>query len=296
MKKLDNWAEQFIQQKRNRNLSAESITTYRCHLKLFLTWYSTRYSLLFPSFITSLKLQEYTSYLLDSGLTAKSINNRLKVINQFIDFMRKNGVRAKSDVRAEMLRCAEPHNKTFLLSEIQTIIENLDMSNSDSVLTVFLLSTGVRSKTVRAIRVQDIDFVGKILELRHLKNRKYLSIPLADPLLDILKKYISINSLHQTDSLFFNRFGSALTRSTIYERVKRYLSSIGIERTGIHIFRYSYAKISVLNGIDAVTLQRLMTHQDVEESSHYVELYSPELRLKQNKYNVLVNTSFMSLS
>lgn len=128
-----------------------------------------------------------------------------------------------------------------------------------------------------------------------MKNRKYLSIPLADSLLLILKQYIAHHALQPTDNMFFNKFGHALTRSTIYERIKRYLMSIGIEKTGVHIFRYSYAKISVMNGIDSVSLQRLLTHQKIDESSQYVTLYSPELARKQNAFNVLSNSTYTQL-
>lgn len=292
--KLDQWAKLFIDDKRRRNLSPESITTYRSHVRLFINWHAVNYRIQSPLFLSSKRLQEYTLFMIENGLSAKSINNRLKAVNQFISFMRQNGAQIRS-LHAEMVRCDEPHKKTFQLSEIKSIIDHLDIHNPDSVLTIFLLSTGVRSKTARAIKVEDIDFNARILELRHLKNRKYLSIPLADSLLLILKQYIAHHALQPTDNMFFNKFGHALTRSTIYERIKRYLMSIGIEKTGVHIFRYSYAKISVMNGIDSVSLQRLLTHQKIDESSQYVTLYSPELARKQNAFNVLSNSTYTQL-
>ena len=293
MKTLENHRLLFLAEKVCRNLVPESIATYGSHIKLFNAWYAGKYSK-FPQRISKQRLNEYAAHLVRSGISDKSIVNRLKAINQFVEFMRSRGVRIKSDAKADMIRVSQPMKKSFLICVIERIIQSLDITNCDSVLCVFLLSTGVRSKTVRAAKVRDIDFSTKIMQLNHSKNRRNNSIPIADPLLDILRKHIRHHNLSTGDYIFFNRFGNQLTRSTIYERINRYLRQIGVEQTGVHIFRHSFAKIEVLNGVDTVTLQRLMTHQSIEESSEYVELFSRELVAKQNQFNILCNKNYAS--
>ena len=293
MKTLSDYRSLFLNEKVRRNLVPESVATYGSHLKLFNAWYAEKYSN-FPHRISKPRLDEYAAHLVRSGISDKSVVNRLKVINQFMDFMRARGIRISHDVKADMIRVSQPVKKSFLISDIERIIQSLDVTDCDSVLCVFLLSTGVRSKTVRAAKVKDIDFATKIMQLNHSKNRRNNSIPLADPLIDILRQHIEYHHLHGGNYIFFNRFGNQLTRSTIYERINRYLKRIGIEQTGVHIFRHSFAKIEVLNGVDTVTLQRLMTHQSIEESSEYVELFSRELVAKQNQFNVLCNRHYAS--
>ncbi|MCI8324919.1 MAG: tyrosine-type recombinase/integrase [Clostridia bacterium] len=292
MKTLSDYATEFFKSKKLINLVNESLITYKSHLNCFVPWCEER-GLQEPK-ITQELIDEYVIYMVDKKLSAKTINNRLKTINQFIDFMRKKGVKIKSSIKANMVKKTESVKKTLKTSEMKRIIDNLDITNRDSVLVVFLLSTGVRSKTVRLIKFGDIDFDNSILELQHMKNRKFNNIPLPSVLVDILKAYAAHFNLKKDDYLFFNNYRNQLTRSTIYERIRRYLETIGVEQHGVHIFRHSFAKVEVLNGIDSVSLQRLMTHQSIEESSRYVDLYSPELLKKQNQFNILTNQTYQN--
>ena len=133
MKTLENHRLLFLQEKVCRNLVPESIATYGSHIKLFNVWYAGKYSK-FPQRISKQRLNEYAAHLVRSGISDKSIVNRLKAINQFVEFMRSQGVRIKSDAKADMIRVSQPMKKSFLICDIERIIQSLDITNCDTVL------------------------------------------------------------------------------------------------------------------------------------------------------------------
>ena len=58
------------------------------------------------------------------------------------------------------------------------------------VITNFLLSTGVRQKSLLSIKIKDLDFDSDVVRIHHTKNRKALIIPLNTDIKKILQEYL----------------------------------------------------------------------------------------------------------
>ena len=78
------------------------------------------------------------------------------------------------------------------------------------VIINFLVATGVRSRTLRNIKIKDLDLDNDLIYLNVTKNRKPLVIPMAKTLKKVLIEYLKIRGKENEDYLFCNLEGNQL--------------------------------------------------------------------------------------
>ena len=106
----------------------------------------------------------------------------------------------------------------------------------------FLLSTGVRQNSLINIKIRDVDFDNSVVYVNTTKNRKPLIIPLNEDIIKILKEYLQYRGGGIDDWLFCSVYGKQLTRSSNYHALWDYCHERGLEQTGVHRFRHTFAK------------------------------------------------------
>lgn len=110
------------------------------------------------------------------------------------------------------------------------------------VIVNFLLSTGVRQNSLINVKIRDVDFDNSVVYVNMTKNRKPLIIPLNEDILKILKEYLQYRGGEADDWLFCSVYGKQLTRSSNYHALWDYCHERGVEQTGVHRFRHTFAK------------------------------------------------------
>lgn len=155
------------------------------------------------------------------------------------------------------------------------------------VIVNFLLSTGVRQNSLINIKIKDIDFDNSVVYVNITKNRKPLIIPLNQNIIKILKEYLTYRQGNSDDYLFCNIYGNKLTKSTAYHSLYEYNKSRGIETTGIHRFRHTFAKKWVLLGGNVVTLQKILGHSSLAITQNYLNILVSDIKQDIDKFNIL---------
>lgn len=173
---------------------------------------------------------------------------------------------------------------TFTDEETRKILFCRENKKAD-IIALLLLTTGIRSSTVRSLTVSDFLPSEKALILRHLKNGKQAIIPLPNITANRLKRYILDNGLSESDLLFSTQNSKQYSRNSLYELMDGYCVRKGFKHKGVHIFRHTYAKLMSKSGCPSITLARCLTHSTIQQSEHYVNLYGLELRTACEKYN-----------
>ena len=89
----------------------------------------------------------------------------------------------------------------------------------------------------------------------------------------ILIEYLRYRQ-HKSDDeyLFTNIFGEQLTKSTCYHRLYNYNKDRGVETTGLHRYRHTFAKQWILNGGNVVSLSKLLGHSSLDITQNYINL------------------------
>lgn len=156
------------------------------------------------------------------------------------------------------------------------------------VLINFILSTGLRLNSFVNIKVKDIDFDNEVIFVNMTKNRKPLIIPLNNIIIKILKEYLRIRKPDKEDDyLFCNDYGVQLSKGTIITSLSSYNKKRGINKTGIHRYRHTFAKKWIMNGGNVVTLQKVLWYNNLQIAENYINLLIQDLKIEMDKYNPL---------
>lgn len=164
------------------------------------------------------------------------------------------------------------------------------------VIVNFLLSTGVRQNSLANIKIKDLDFDNKVVYVNITKNRKPLIVPLNDDIVQILKEYLKYRDGEREEYLFCNVFGKKLVRSTLYHSLWQYNKDRGVELTGLHRFRHTFAKKWVLMGGNVVTLSKILGHHSLEITQNYLNILTCDMQEDVEKFNILRTLKNESIS
>lgn len=171
----------------------------------------------------------------------------------------------------------------------------------DRALLLMLLDTGIRHQELTDLAVGDVKIDDGSVLIRDGKGGKSRTVFVGLRGRQALKSYLRlrdsplINSLRQrhgakaSNALWLTDEGTPLTKSGIRQIVARRAKAAGVPEPGLHEFRRAFAINSLRNGMDVITLQRLMGHSTLAIINRYLKLLSDDLRAAHEKYGVVDN-------
>lgn len=159
----------------------------------------------------------------------------------------------------------------------------------DRAMIELLYSTGLRVSELTSLRVSDLD--SRMGCLRCVgKGDKERLVPVGRQALTAIQRYLDEarpallrarrGSMQAESSLFLNRFGSKLSRITVWRILCQYGQRAGI-RTQLspHKLRHSFATHLLERGADLRSVQMMLGHADISTTQIYTHVM--EERLKQ---------------
>lgn len=156
------------------------------------------------------------------------------------------------------------------------------------VITNLFFSTGIRQRSSLYLKVKDIDFDNQLLHVNVTKNRKPLIVPLSTTMTQILKEYLT-HRQHKNDDeyLFCTSYGSQMTKGNLYHNLYEYNKARGVERTGIHRYRHTFAKQWILNGGNVVSLSKILGHSSLDITQNYLNILVSDVGKEVESLNLI---------
>ena len=156
-----------------------------------------------------------------------------------------------------------------------------------------MLATGARTNTLVNLRIKDVDLEDGYITFNTTKAHKVVRIGLERKCKAVLTEYISYwrtgGDIEPTDFLFCNAYGEQLTRGGLSSAIARYNNKRGVEKTGMHLFRHTFAKNWIVSGGDIISLAKVLTHSELDMVQRYANLYSGDVKDKIEQYSILAN-------
>ena len=259
---------------RQRNLREGTINHYRQSYTQFYKWFDADMPL---EDFDKEKYEEYILYLRSYIKNDISINSYLRDLITTAHFWMNEGYIERFKMTA--IKTTKSSIETYTDEELVKLLKKPDLKKcgfaeyQSWVMTNFLFSTGMRQRSLNNIKIKDLDLDNKIINVRITKNRKPLVIPMELTLQNILIEYLKYRQHKTTDDyLFTNIFGEQLNKSTGYHRLYEYNKARGVETTGLHRYRHTFAKNWVLNGGNVVVLSRYLGHSSLDITQNYINL------------------------
>ena len=278
----DDWdsvAESFLSDGQRRNHTAATLAVYRSALlgprtRTFLDERAIRT----VGDFTADQLRAFEEELRSAGLSMATVHQYHRVLKTFLAFCQRERLSVDDGlvyVRAPKLPQVEPD--IFTQDEERKLLAGA-RSRRDKVLVEFMLKTGLRLSEVLAAEVDDIVDLGDrgaYIRVRQGKGRKDRHVPLEAQLHRRLRLWVERHRPNDSPALFPATRGVSrpMTPTALKSLLVRLGRDVGVQ-CHAHKFRHTFASRAIADGVDPITLQRVLGHTTLTMVSRYVH-YSP---------------------
>ena len=283
----------FLKDARARNLSDHTLKYYRNELKslrgiLEAQKVSTR-----PNQMTIDVLRENVIlYMLDDlGLKETTINTRLRAIRAFFNFLEKDGMIGENPLaELKLVKAKKEVVETFTREQIHDILRQPDQGTftgfRDYTIILLLLETGIRARELVEVTLKDIRWEDGQIRING-KGYKERLVPIQSTVKRQLKKYITVRGDTPNEALFVTVDNTPITIRQLQNRIAKYgrMADIKGVRCSPHTFRHTFAKMSVQNGADVFSLQKVLGHTSLEMVRNYVNLFSDDVTTAHKRFS-----------
>ena len=259
--------ERFQKYNRLKNLSQGSLDFYAAKGRSFFRFLGDTEQPIHT--ITEEMVEDYIFYMKDQQLHDTTINTNLRMVRAFLYWCMEKDYLEKYPIR--LVRADDPIKEPYTTDELQKLLKEPDCKTCSFaeyrnwVIVNFLLGTGCRAST--------------------LLNQQI--VPLSKALVRIMEEYLEHRTSDPTAPLFVSEYGNQMTLNSLGNAVWNYNHSRGVDKTSMHLFRHTYAKLYIQAGGDPFRLQKLLGHADLTMTRRYVALYADDLRANYDALNPL---------
>ena len=279
----------YLENCRARNLREGTINHYKQSYVQFAKFFDMQMPV---SEMDAQLYQKYVIFLRETLHNDVSINSYLRDFITTMHFLMNEGYLPYFKMQA--IKVDRSGVETYSEEELMALLKKPNIKKCSFieyqswVMTNFLFSTAVRQRSLRFIKVKDLDFDNNVVYVTVTKNRKSLIVPFNRTLSNILKEFLKYRQ-HKSDEdfLFCNVFGQQLNKSTSYHMLYEYNKRRGVETTGIHRYRHTFAKQWILNGGNVVSLSKMLGHSSLQITQNYINLLVSDVAKEVETINLL---------
>jgi len=290
---LDELWNSFTIFNKSKNLAKATERFYRQTAGEFIEWLKETKGYDKCGLIRQQDIYEYKEMLRSTDIEITSVNTNIRGIRTLINFgIREQYLSKKLSV--SLMNAQKKVKKAYTDRELEALLKKPSLKDTTFaiyrtwVAVNFLIGTGARLNTVVNVQIGDLDFANRLINLNRTKNKKAQIIPMSSKLSKVLREYLSYRQGSDKDYLFCttNDF-TRLSKEGFTSAIQRYHKMRGVERTSVHLYRHTFAKLAVKNGIDPLRLQKLLGHSTLQMTQEYVNLYGTDLQKGFNDYSPL---------
>ncbi len=264
-----------------KNYSTHTINNYAADLREFGDFLGSRGGKDIKR-IDYFLLRKFLSVLSEKNLNKRTLSRKISTLKSFFKFMLRESL-IKNNPASSLIypRLDKPLPKFLTEKEVRSILrlpKGGELSSlRDKAILEFLYSTGARVSEMVSLKKENVDFISGIARVKG-KGKKERLLPLGEPALNSLKKYIDKRS-DSNPSLFINKRGGTLTdrgtRNVVYKYMRQATITLGVSP---HTFRHSFATHLLDRGADLRSVQELLGHSSIATTQVYTHLTIDSLK------------------
>ncbi len=262
-----------LEELERRNYSRSTVRTYVRTIRDLARYFNRPPDQLGPD-----QLREYQAYLFrERKLAANTVNQRTAALRFFfVATLKKPWTIAETPYP----------RKTFRLPKILSVEQVSKLIDAAPtmfyrILLMALYATGLRRAELAHLKVKDIDRERMVIHVKGGKGRKDRDVMLSPKLLQELECYLR-GLRHPPELWLFpgNRWHTGkrpITTKVIWEACRAAATRAGLgDDVHPHTLRHCFATHLLESGADLRTIQLLLGHRDLEETTLYLHLLMPE--------------------
>src|SRR5499426_2825228 len=281
---MTNLRQRMVEELQRRNYSPSTIRGYILAVKQFTDYFGKP-----PDRLGATQVHRFQWYLLqERKLAPGTVEMRMSALRFFFKKVLK-----RRDMHFDDLPFPKtPRKLPTVLSpeEVRRMIDGTTNLMHRTLLMV-LYGTGVRRTELSLLKVDDIDSNRMVIHIRQGKGSRDREIPLSPKLLEALREYWRWKK--PRIYLFPSTSGKRgveepMSDKVVWWAVREAARRAGITRKiGPHTFRHSFATELLEAGTDLRTIQLLMGHARLEDTTLYLHLSRRHLKMTINPLDQL---------
>lgn len=240
-------------------------------------------------------LLDHLTSLRDGGLSARSTARHVSTLRSFFRFLVREGVLPASPITGvKAPRLGRPLPKYLTPTQVDRLLAAPDGRTPEGIrdraMLTIMYASGLRASELVTLRLQNVDVNAGFLYVLG-KGGKERVVPVADVALTVLGEYTatarqSFLGRRHSNALFLSRRGKAITRQTLWNRIRRWSLAAGIEqRISPHTLRHSFASHLLAGGADLRAVQAMLGHADIATTQIYTHVTMERLRDIHGKHH-----------
>src|SRR5215510_1980957 len=276
--------KRMVEELQRRNYSPETIRSYILTIKQFAEYFGKP-----PDRLGATHVQRFQWYLLqERKLTPGTVEMRMSALRFFFKKMLK-----RRDLHFDDLPFPKTPRKLPTVLSPDEVGRMIDLTTNlmHRTILMVLYATGVRRTELSLLKATDIDSKRMVVHIRQGKGARDRDIPLSPKLLEALREYWRWKK--PRGYLFPSTPGQRgveqpMSDKVVWWAVREAARRAGITRKiGPHTFRHSFATELLEAGTDLRTIQLLMGHSRLEDTTLYLHLSRRHLEMTMNPLDQL---------
>ena len=272
--------------KLEKSLSDNTINAYLADIsKLFLFLTDEQ---IHPLDATLDNLETFSASLRDLGIQPRSQARILSGIRSFYHYLLlEDYLQADPCELLESPQIGLHLPETLTLEEINSLIENIDLSSREGqrnrTILETLYSCGLRVSELCNLKISDLYLEEGFIKVEGKGNKQRL-IPISPKAIQELQLYfidrnqISIKKDYE-DYVFISKRGTNISRIMVFHIIKTLSEAIGLKkRISPHTFRHSFATHLLEGGANLRAIQCMLGHESIGTTEIYTHIDKNRLR------------------
>lgn len=279
--------------KKECGLCENTIQSYKYSFILFFRYFKDikkiEPSKLKLSDLTHDNIISFLDYLIsEKKNTISTQNSRLIALKSFNEYLNNKEIEYfanYSEIKKIKQKKTSYELTNYLTKEeLKKLFDVFDYTNKkqmkDYTIITLLYDCGARVSELINLNIYNIDISKNIIVLNGKGNKKRIN-PLSKEVSKILKKYIEIYNVKESDVLFTNTRGDKYTKEGIKYILRKYAGLAGLDSNKIspHSLRHTKAMHMLENNINLIYIRDFLGHASVTTTERYARA-NPEMRRK----------------
>jgi site-specific recombinase XerD len=236
-------------------------------------------------------VRSYLGYLLEAGLSKKSIARKLAAIRSFFSFLVRLDLLKLNPARSVTTPKLERRLPSFLdeksVAKLMDIPDqNTATGQRDWAILELLYSTGMRLAELVQLSIGDIDFVKETVRV-YGKGSKQRIVPLGRKAREALEVYLKSReqlltqdtTLDDRKAVFLTIHGRRIYPKAVHLLVNDAIGRVSeVEQKSPHVLRHTFATHLLDRGADLRAVKELLGHESLSTTQIYTHVTVERLK------------------
>jgi integrase/recombinase XerC len=269
-----------------KRFSGHTLVAYHADLVQFIQFMNNSSGDFDFKRVTSRQIRSWIIYLMDKGVSPRSINRKIATLKSFYKFLMRQEIVSMSPVQLVTTPKVAKKLPVFVQKENLDQLLDLDFFEHDfegvrdKIIISLLYGTGVRLAELKNLKCQNIDIAGHTIKVLGKGNKERI-IPYPKSIDQPLNEYFKLKDeiFKGTDSFLLTDEGEQVYDKLIYRVVKKYLAMVTtISKKSPHVLRHSFATHLLNNGADLNAVKELLGHSNLSATQVYTHTTFEKLK------------------